>query len=182
MTDYSTSDGDRAIGTSAGSGDPTAEGWLLPPPVGWSDPLTGTDGPRYWDRVISSEEARLRRSKRTATIVVIEFAGFDELARRWGHDAAASTFVKLARTLANEIRSSDYVARVERTQFAILLTETNEIAAINFVERARSACETQLGMARDVVRVGIGWSSPSAAGRLAASFDVAAKRLASDLK
>ena len=46
---------------------------LLPPvPSGWSDPLTGTDGPRLWDRVISSEIARVKRYRRPATVLLVE--------------------------------------------------------------------------------------------------------------
>ena len=172
----------KGITTSASALERTSEASPVPaPPVGWSDPLTGADGPRYWDRVMSSEQARIRRSKRAATVVLVEFRGLDELVQRWGRDAAEGTFVKLARTLAREVRSSDYLARVERTQFAILLTETDEIAAINFVDRARSACEAELSMARESLRIGIGWSSPPVAGDLSAAMEVAAKRLVADL-
>jgi diguanylate cyclase (GGDEF)-like protein len=165
-----------------------ADDSLLPPaPAGWTDPLTSTDGPRFWDRVISTEEARVRRYRRAATIALVEFDGFSELAQRWGREIAEQTFRKVAATLAHEIRSSDYMARVERTRFAILLTESDEISAINFVDRARSACEAQLGLAADVVRVGFGWAGSSAARQdpasidFKATLDVAARRLAADL-
>ena len=49
----------------------------VPPPTGWNDPLTGTDGPHYWDRLIISESARVRRYKRPTTIVFVEVAGLD---------------------------------------------------------------------------------------------------------
>jgi diguanylate cyclase (GGDEF)-like protein len=174
---------DTGATTSASPTELTAELSIVPaPPVGWSDPLTGADGPRYWDRTISSEQARIRRSKRSATIVLLEFRGLDDLVERWGRDAAEGMFVKLARTLGREVRTSDYLARVERTQFAILLTETDEIAAINFVDRVRSACEAELSMARESLRIGIGWASPSVAGDLSTALEVAAKRLVADLE
>lgn len=154
---------------------------LPPPPTGWTDVLTGTDGPRYWDRVVTSEQARIRRHRRPSTVVLAEVVGLDALARRWGHEVAERMFVKLARALAGEVRSSDYIARIERTRLAIYLTETNEIAAINFVERARASCEAQLGLARDDVRIGIGWASPPAKGDLSEAFEIATERLAADL-
>lgn len=154
---------------------------LLPPPAGWADVLTGTDGPRYWDRILASEQARLRRYRRPATIALAEIAGLDALARRWGPDVAERLFVKLARALAGEVRSSDHIARIERTRFAIFLTETDEVAAINFIERARAACEAHLGLARNDVRVGIGWASPPPKGGLADAHEVAAARLDADL-
>jgi diguanylate cyclase (GGDEF)-like protein len=152
-------------------------GSVPPVPAGWNDPLTGVDGPRLWDRVVSSEVARIRRYGRTSTVALVEIRGLDEFAEGWGVDAAERMFLRLARTLAVEIRSSDHIARIDRTRFAILLTETDEVAAINFVERARAACERQLG----AVRIGFGWASPTGATDLRAAIDMAERRLASEL-
>ena len=80
-----------------------------------------------------------------------------------------------------ESRSSDHIARIDRTRFAILLTETDEIAAINFVERVRAACESVL-RAPDLVRIGIGWASPAGSTDLRAAIDVAEARVADELE
>jgi len=104
---------------------------LLPGvPSGWTDALTGTDGPRLWDRTVSSEVARVSRYRRPVTVALIEINGLDRYARSWGIDVAERLFVQLARTMAVNVRSSDHMARVERTRFGLLLTETDEIAAI----------------------------------------------------
>lgn len=149
-------------------------------PSGWTDPLTGTDGPRLWDRVISSEVARVSRYHRPATVVLVDVAGLDDFARAWGTEVAERLFIQLARTMSVESRSSDHIARIDRTRFAILLTETDEIAAINFVERVRAACESLL-RAPDLVRVGIGWASPAGSTDLRAAIDVAEARVADEL-
>ena len=161
--------------------DGTDPGVLPPIPSGWSDPLTGTDGPRLWDRVISSEVARVNRYKRPATVVLVEVAGLDGFGRMWGPDVAERLFIQLARTLAIEIRSSDHIARVDRTRFAILLTETDEIAAINFVERARAACEFHV-RAPELVQIAIGWASPAGGTDLRAAIDSATERLTEELE
>jgi diguanylate cyclase (GGDEF)-like protein len=161
--------------------DEPATGHLLPTPSGWSDPLTGTDGPRLWDRIISSEVARVSRYRRPATVVLVDIEGLDDFARTWGFDVAERLFVQLARTMAVESRSSDHIARIDRTRFAILLTETDEIAAINFVERVRAACESHI-RAPDLVRIGIGWAGPSGSTDLRAAIDVAAARVAEELR
>lgn len=150
-------------------------------PSGWSDPLTGTDGPRFWDRIVSSEVARVNRYRRPATVALIEIAGLEAYARSWGIDVAERLFVQLARTIAVEIRSSDHIARIDRTRFAILLTETDEIAAINIVERVRAACEHQLG-ASDLVRIAIGWASPWPTADLRVALGVADTRLQEELE
>jgi diguanylate cyclase (GGDEF)-like protein len=159
-----------------------AEPVLLPePPSGWSDPMTGTDGPRYWDRLISSERARVGRYRRPATVALVEVAGLEFLARQWGPDVAERALVVVARTLSREIRTSDHIARIDTVKFAVLLTETSEIAAINFVERARARCDRDLGMSAELVRVGFGWASPPASGDLADALALAAERLSEDL-
>jgi diguanylate cyclase (GGDEF)-like protein len=158
----------------------TATSLLPPAPSGWSDPLTGTDGPKLWDRFISSEVARVGRYRRPATVVLIEVAGLEEYARTWGLEVAERLFIQLARTMSVESRSSDHVARIDRTRFGILLTETDEIAAINFVERVRASCESQIH-APDLVRIGIGWAGPHGTNDLRAAMDIAERRLAEDL-
>ena len=57
---------------------------MIAPPDGWTDILTGTDGPRMWDRVVLSESARTRRYKRPVTVAIAEVVGLDALAGQWG--------------------------------------------------------------------------------------------------
>lgn len=153
----------------------------VPVPIGWSDPVTGNDGPAFWDRIVLTEHARVRRYKRPATIAFVEVAGLETFARQWGRDIAQRLLVRIGRTLAKEVRSSDCSARIEPTRFGVLLTETDEIAAINFVERARAACEAQLGRAGQDLRIGIGWASLSSKD-LGTALDTATARLAADLE
>jgi diguanylate cyclase (GGDEF)-like protein len=150
-------------------------------PSGWSDPQTGTDGPRYWDRLILSESARVTRYKRPATVVLVEVTGLPSLAKLWGPKVAGHTLAAAARTLSKEIRTSDHIARIEPARFGLLLTETTEIAAINFVERARAACERDLHVAAEVVHVAFGWASPPKGGDLSDAMAIAARRLAAEL-
>ena len=150
-------------------------------PSGWSDPETGTDGPRLWDRLIISESSRVRRYKRPATVVLVEVVGIESLARLWGPRVAEHALAAAARILAKEIRTSDHIARLERLRFGMLLTETTEIAAINLVERARTACERDLQVATEVVNVAFGWASPPKGGDLSDAMGLASKRLAAEL-
>lgn len=150
-------------------------------PSGWSDPQTGTDGPRFWDRLIISESARVNRYKRPATVVLVEVVGIDGLARLWGPRVAEHSLAAAARILAKEIRTSDHIARLEQLRFGVLLTETTEIAAINFVERARAACERDLQVATKVVNVAFGWASPPKGGDLSDAMALAAERLAAEI-
>ena len=150
-------------------------------PAGWTDSQTGTDGPRYWDRLILSESARVSRYKRPATVVLVEIAGLADLGRLWGPRVVEHTLATAARILSKEIRTSDHIARIETLRFGVLLTETTEIAAINFVERARAACDRDLQVAKEVVGVAFGWASPPNGGDLSDAMALATKRLEAEL-
>jgi diguanylate cyclase (GGDEF)-like protein len=149
-------------------------------PSGWSDTITSTDGPHYWDRLMSSERDRVRRYHRPATIVFIEVAHLDRLGRMWGEDVAAQSLVRVGRTVMRQIRSSDHAARIDVSRFAVFLPETDEIAAINFVERVRGAIETSLGNMAETVTVAIGWASPTD-GDLDVALELAESRLSAEL-
>jgi diguanylate cyclase (GGDEF)-like protein len=157
------------------------DGAPVPAPAGWSDPLTGTDGPHYWDRLIISEGARVRRYKHASTVVLVEIAGLTRLGNLWGADVAERTLISAARTLSQSIRTSDHIARIEPIRFGILLTETAEIEAINFIERARASCERDLRVASEAVGVAFGWASPPKSGDLADAVALATKRLTAEL-
>ena len=154
-------------------------------PDGWTDVLTGTDGPRFWDRIVLSEQARVGRYHRPATVAFAEIVGLADLAGQWGWDVSERALAACARRLGREIRASDHIARLEQARFGILLTETTEIAAINFVERARASCERELkavgnGVPNDVA-IGFGWASPPPNGDLSDAIDLALTRLAAEL-
>jgi diguanylate cyclase (GGDEF)-like protein len=180
MTSASASDAEPAAPSA-----PSAEaeqGKVVPDmPTGWSDVLTGTDGPRLWDRIVASEQARNDRHHRTATIALVEFAGIDAIAKRWGHEMAMHLFLRLARVLASGIRSSDHIARIGRTRFGVLLVETDEVLAINFVDRIRARCAAELEPAGGVL-VAIGWASPPPGGHLADAHELAVERVEGDLR
>jgi diguanylate cyclase (GGDEF)-like protein len=154
-------------------------------PDGWTDVLTGADGPRFWDRIVLSEQARVGRYQRPVTVAFAEIVGLTDLAVQWGWDVSERALAACARRLGREIRSSDHIARLEQARFGILLTETTEIAAINFVERARASCERELkavgkGVPNDVA-IGFGWASPPTKGDLSDAIDLALARLAAEL-
>lgn len=147
----------------------------------WKDRLTGCDGPRLWDRDLASEQERNTRHRRTATIALVELAGIDVAAERWGRDLAEQLFLRLSRVLASGIRSSDHIARIAPTRFGVLLVETDEILAINFVDRIKAMCASDIDPEVHGFRIAIGWASPTVGGELAAAQELAGERLDDDL-
>ena len=155
--------------------------WLEQPlmPAGWSDATTSTDGPRYWDRLISSERARINRYRRPATVVLIDIDGINRLEPREGIDVAAQLLVRVGRALTAEIRSGDHAARIDVGCFGVYLPETDEVEAINFVERVRVALENEIQWT-PYVRIAIGWASPTD-GDLDVALALANQRLLQEL-
>ncbi len=149
----------------------------LDTPEAWADAASDLPGPEFWRTILAAESARCARYGRIATVVLAELVGLDSLADRWGEDVARQAIVTVAGVLRASGRTSDYLARLEAARFGMILAETDEVAAINFVERARERCEQELRAASEGVRVAFGWASPSGSSTLLAAADQAETRL-----
>lgn len=131
---------------------------VVPPPDPYVDRLTNLLGPEVFERLLLAESARSRRYGRPAALVIAELAGLEELTRSWGVEVGTQAVVALAEVLRRGSRTSDYVGRIATDRFAIILTETDEIAAINYVERVREAWERMPAIVGGALAVGFGWA------------------------
>ncbi len=132
----------------------------IPDPTGWEDPLTGLDGPDLWRRVLVAEVSRSLRYGTRLTVVAVELQGLDVLAVTWGEDVARHTLREAAQGVLRTSRSSDYCARIAPARLGVVLTETDEIAAINFVERVREHAPKKLPRGAESITFSFGWASP----------------------
>jgi diguanylate cyclase (GGDEF)-like protein len=133
---------------------------LGPLPLGWGDAETGLEGPDFWRRLLVAEVARSARYGRPLTIVLLDIDGLEDILHAWGPQVARHTLRETAQALRRMARTSDYCTRIDVTRFGILLTETGEIEAINFVERVREACSRSLAPGAASVHLAFGWASP----------------------
>jgi diguanylate cyclase (GGDEF)-like protein len=132
----------------------------IPEPVGWEDPLTGLEGPDFWQRLLVSEVARCARYRRSLTVVIVELGGIQPMGETWGMDVARHAVREAAQCLRRTSRTSDYCTRIGTARFGVVLTETDEIAAINFVERVRDDGPRSMPRGFDGLRFSFGWASP----------------------
>lgn len=132
----------------------------IPQPAGWEDALTGLGGPDLWRRVLVAEVARAAKYRSALTLVVVEVDGILELVELSGDDAGRHALREAAQCLRREARASDYCTRIGVTRFGVVLTETDEIAAINFVERVREEIPRMMPSGGDGLRFSFGWASP----------------------
>jgi diguanylate cyclase (GGDEF)-like protein len=144
------------------------------------DVLTSLEGPASWSRILEVENARLLRYRRPVTIVMADIEGLQRLAGRMGNEPVQRLLPVVADALVREARSSDWIARLGEGRFAVLLPETDEIQAINYVERVRAVCEPWLASAAVQLRLAIGWSSPSASSDLEFAIRRAEERMNAD--
>ncbi len=144
------------------------------------DSLTGLEGPASWSRIIEIENARLLRYRRPVTVVMVEVEGLRRLAERLGDDPVDRLLPVIADALRREARATDWVARIGDGRFAAFLPETDEIQAINYVERIRLVCEPWLASAAVPLWLAIGWSGPTAASDLEFALLRAEKRMHAD--
>jgi diguanylate cyclase (GGDEF)-like protein len=132
----------------------------VPAPTGWDDPFTGIGGPDLWRRLLVGEVARSARYHRPMTVVALEVHGVDELADVFGVDLARGVLRATAQALFRACRGSDTCARIGPSRFGVVLVETDEVQAINFVERVRDDLPRRLPRGVENLRLGFGWASP----------------------
>lgn len=156
------------------------------PPAGpahgaaFRDPETGLLGGEAWSAILSTESARCKRYGRPATIVVVEVSGLEDLASVWGKDVGANAAARVGAVLRARVRTSDYAARIAPRRFVVLLPETTEIAAVNFVERVREACDAALRSVGSDARAWFGWADATPKRSLTSAVEIAMERVAAD--
>lgn len=142
-----------------------------------TDPVTGLDNRLAWDRLMREENARKRRYGRPVSLVIAELYGLDALAERVGRDAADRLVPAIAEALTRYGRATDRVARVEHARFHVLLPETDEVRAINYIERVRQACDLWLEAGAVALNLSLGWASPGPDDDLDTAMVMAEERL-----
>jgi diguanylate cyclase (GGDEF)-like protein len=147
-----------------------------------TDPLTGLLLPGEWNRIIGDEDARFKRYGHPATIVIIELDGLDRLITALGREAGDRILPAVADALSRNARGADHLARLGPGRFGILLPETGEVAAVNYVERVREACELWLEAGAIALELAIGWASPGSETSLSDALSAAQERMFAELR
>ena len=167
------------VGLTAASQPPVASQRPVTP-ASASLPAASADDRLDWEVRLRDEEARLSRYRRPISVVLVEVDGMERLVQRLGPDAAERLVPPVGQTLTRQARGADHVARIGLSRFAVLLPETDEIQAINYVERIRSECDRWLAAGAVATRLAIGWACPTPGGDLRTATRIAEDRLNED--
>ncbi|CAN5453615.1 hypothetical protein BH20CHL7_BH20CHL7_12200 [soil metagenome] len=146
------------------------------------DGLTGLIGPSAFMRLIVDEDGRMQRYHRPATVVIIELDGLERLMERLGPNSGERIIPAVADTISRLARGADQVARLGPGRFGVLLPETDEVAAINYIERVRRACELWLESGAIAMRLAIGWAGSTGDPSLPEAQRIAMDRMFVELR
>ena len=147
------------------------------PPDPYIDESTGLDSRAAWERALAEENARYVRYRRPVGIVVAELDGFPRFEGGFGAEASHRILAAVGAAMRRSARRTDRVAHVGGGRFLVLLPETDEIQAINYVERVRGECDRWLDAGAVALRLSVGWASPSAVGELDTAIRTAEERM-----
>jgi diguanylate cyclase (GGDEF)-like protein len=142
-----------------------------------TDSLTGLLVVKEWKRIVADEDARVNRYRHPATVVIIELDGFERLIAGLGQDSGDRVLPALADALSRNARAADHLARIGTSRFGVLLPETGEVEAINYIERVREACDLWLESGAIALHLSIGWASPGPESSLADAVARAHERM-----
>ncbi|MGO8758805.1 MAG: GGDEF domain-containing protein [Terracidiphilus sp.] len=106
-----------------------------------TDPLTGAMNRRAMQETALRETARSARQGHALSMIVVDIDNFKHLNDTRGHAAGDRALQMLVCRMRSMLRQQDSLARTGGEEFAILLPDTAEPAALKIAERLRQAVE-----------------------------------------
>jgi diguanylate cyclase (GGDEF)-like protein len=104
-----------------------------------SDPLTGLANRRQFHEVGAAEWSRARRHGRPLALLMMDVDHFKAINDTYGHAVGDETLKLLVATGRMALRDCDLFARIGGEEFAVILPETDAVAALAVAERLRLA-------------------------------------------
>jgi diguanylate cyclase (GGDEF)-like protein len=101
------------------------------------DPLTGLHNRRHFNEMLEYEIERSERHKHEFSILMLDLDDFKDINDTYGHPCGDSTLRGVADILRNNVRKGDMCTRIGGDEFAMILTETSQLAAQEVAEKLR---------------------------------------------
>jgi diguanylate cyclase (GGDEF)-like protein len=108
-----------------------------------TDSLTQIYNREKLGRVFARELQIIQQDKSTFSIISVDLDRFKQINDSFGHATGDAVLVKVARTMKNSLRSTDYIGRWGGEEFLILCPQTSHTEAMQLAERIRTAVANQ---------------------------------------
>jgi len=109
--------------------------------LAFRDGLTGLFNHRYFQEELDRELERSRRYEREFALILFDIDHFKKINDTYGHPAGDIVLSSISRTAEQALRKSDVIARYGGEEFAVILPETDFLAAKTVADRIRSDIE-----------------------------------------
>jgi diguanylate cyclase (GGDEF)-like protein len=107
--------------------------------LSFTDPLTGLATRRMWDEELPRELARTRRSESPLTIASLDIDHMSAFNMLRGEREGDRLIKECASRWRNELREVDFIARIDGTEFALVLPNCGLGEACDVLDRVREA-------------------------------------------
>lgn len=107
-----------------------------------TDPLTSLYNRRYFMARLEEELCRMRRHhEHQVSLLMLDLDHFKRINDQYGHAVGDAMLQHVADLMREDVRNIDMIGRLGGEEFAILMTDTESIAAGLFAERIRQQLE-----------------------------------------
>lgn len=123
------------------------------------DSLTELCNHRHFQELLDKEIARAKRHHRPLALCILDVDRFKPVNDQFGHVEGDQVLREIAAMARKHIRTEDVAARIGGEEFALLMPESTQEAAVAFAERLRKAVEDyrfELGGENRQITVSIG--------------------------
>jgi len=125
-----------------------------------TDSLTGLHNRRSLINAASIEWARSQRHGKNISVLMIDVDHFKEINDTHGHHMGDEVLRSIGNTLRETLRAHDIAGRYGGEEFAVILPELSEEAAVAAAERIRNLLESQTQPVRATVSIGVAAAQP----------------------
>jgi diguanylate cyclase (GGDEF)-like protein len=123
-----------------------------------TDPLTGLANRRGLATAYARELAEHRRTGRPFSLLVADLDRFKQINDELGHKAGDRALVEVSELLLAQVRAVDTAARIGGDEFALLLSDADDVHAAGVAERLDAAVAAHAAKERWPGTISIGVS------------------------